>query len=249
MDFSRISPASATTSGSVANCSTCVRQTTPRAPLPGWKPWNNCWIYAERYDFVIAADECYSEIYPDEDNPPLGLLEAAAKLGRDDYRHCIVFHSLSKRSNVPGMRSGFVAGDANIINAFYTYRTYHGGAMPLHVQRASNAAWSDETHVLDNRNLYREKFAAVLVILQPVLDVSEPEAGFYLWPRLPENDVDFARQLYLQQNLLVLPGRYLSRPAAGRDPGANRLRIALTAPLPRCIEAAERMAEFIRKPT
>ena len=164
--------------------------------------------YAERYDFVIAADECYSEIYPDEDNPPLGLLEAAAKLGRDDYRHCIVFHSLSKRSNVPGLRSGFVAGDADIINAFYTYRTYHGGAMPLHVQRASSAAWSDETHVLDNRNLYREKFAAVLAILQPVLDVSEPEAGFYLWPRLPENDVDFARQLYLQQNLLVLPGRF-----------------------------------------
>ena len=121
--------------------------------------------------------------------------------------------------------------------------------MPLHVQRASNAAWSDETHVLDNRNLYREKFAAVLAILQPVMDVNEPEAGFYLWPRLPENDVDFARQLYLQQNLLVLPGRFLSRPAAGRDPGANRLRIALTAPLPRCIEAAERMAEFIRKPT
>ena len=205
--------------------------------------------YAERYDFVIAADECYSEIYPDEDNPPLGLLEAAAKLGRDDYRHCIVFHSLSKRSNVPGLRSGFVAGDANIINAFYTYRTYHGGAMPLYVQRASSAAWSDETHVLDNRNLYREKFAAVLAILQPVLDVSEPQAGFYLWPGIPINDVDFARSLYLEQNLLVLPGRFLSRPAAGRDPGGNRLRIALTAPLPRCIEAAERMAEYIRKPT
>ena len=205
--------------------------------------------YAERYDFVIAADECYSEIYPDEDNPPLGLLEAAAKLGQDDYRHCIAFHSLSKRSNVPGLRSGFVAGDADIINAFYTYRTYHGGAMPLYVQRASRAAWSDETHVLDNRNLYREKFAAVLAILQPVLDVSEPEAGFYLWPRVPINDVDFARSLYLEQNLLVLPGRFLSRPVAGSDPGANRLRIALTAPLPRCIEAAERMAEFIRKPT
>ena len=154
-------------------------------------------------------------IYPDEDNPPLGLLEAAAKLGRDDYRHCIVFHSLSKRSNVPGLRSGFVAGDVNIINAFYTYRTYHGGAMPLHVQRASNAAWSDETHILDNRNLYREKFAAVLAVLQPVLDVSEPEAGFYLWPRVPINDVDFARSLYLEQNLLVLPGRfYRGRPQA-----------------------------------
>ena len=205
--------------------------------------------YAERYDFIIAADECYSEIYPDEDNPPLGLLEAATKLGRDDYRRCIVFHSLSKRSNVPGLRSGFVAGDAAVIDAFYTYRTYLGGAMPLHVQRASHAAWSDEAHVLDNRNLYREKFAAVLAILQPVLDVGEPEAGFYLWPRIPVNDVDFARSLYLEQNLLVLPGRFLSRPAAGTDPGANRLRIALTAPLARCIEAAERMAEFIRKPT
>lgn len=201
---------------------------------------------AERYDFVIAADECYSEIYPDEDNPPLGLLEAAAKLGRADYRRCIVFHSLSKRSNAPGLRSGFVAGDADLIDAFYRYRTYHGCAMPLSVQRASIAAWRDEAHVRENRQLYREKFAAALAVLQPVMDASQPEATFYLWPRVPANDVEFARQLYLQQGVLVLPGRFLSRPAANKDPGANRIRIALTAPLAECLEAVERIAEFTR---
>ena len=201
--------------------------------------------YADRYDFVIASDECYSEIYPDEDNPPPGLLEAAAKSGRDDYRRCVVFHSLSKRSNVPGLRSGFVAGDKDIIDAFHTYRTYHGCAMPLQTQQASIAAWNDEEHVRENRRQYREKFEMVLKILQPVMDVEKPGGTFYLWPRTPISDVHFARRLYLQQGLLVLPGRFLSRPVAGNDPGKNRLRIALTGSLAKCVEAAERMAESI----
>lgn len=200
---------------------------------------------ADRHDFVIAADECYSEIYPDEDQPPPGLLEAAARSGRDDYRRCLAFHSLSKRSNAPGLRSGFVAGDAKLIEAFYRYRTYHGCAMPLPAQRASIAAWQDEAHVRENRRQYRRKFAAVLEILQPVMEVEQPEAAFYLWPRTSMNDIDFARRLYQQQGVIALPGRFLSRAVAGRDPGANRVRLALTPPLAECVEAAQRIVEFI----
>ena len=200
---------------------------------------------ADRHDFVIVADECYSEIYPDEGQPPPGLLEAAARSGRDDYRRCLAFHSLSKRSNAPGLRSGFVAGDAKLIEAFYRYRTYHGCAMPLPAQRASIAAWQDEAHVRENRRQYRRKFAAVLEILQPVMEVEQPEAAFYLWPRTPMNDIDFAQRLYQQQGVIALPGRFLSRAVAGRDPGANRARLALTPPMAECVEAAQRIAEFI----
>jgi N-succinyldiaminopimelate aminotransferase len=196
---------------------------------------------AERHDFVIAADECYSEIYLNESRPPPGLLQAAAACGRDDYRRCMVFHSLSKRSSVPGMRSGFVAGDADLIRAFYLYRTYHGCAMAPYTQSASIAAWNDETHVLENREQYRRKFDAVLAILQPVLDVRRPSAGFYLWPRTPVDDVEFTRRLLQQQNVRVLPGSFMSREAGGINPGQERVRIALVANLQECVEAAKRI--------
>lgn len=201
---------------------------------------------AERYDFVIASDECYAEIYGDEDCPPPGLLQAAAAMGNTDYRRCVVFHSLSKRSSVPGLRSGFVAGDAMLIERFLRYRTYHGCAMPLHAQAASIAAWNDEHHVRDNRALYREKFDAVLDVLAPVLDVERPAAGFYLWPATPIDDTVFARALYARENVRILPGRYLSRPANGVDPGAGRARIALVAPLQDCLIAAEGIARVAR---
>ena len=209
--------------------------------------YQSLFALADKFDFVIAADECYSEIYFDEDNPPLGMLQAATRLGRDDYRRCMVFHSLSKRSNVPGMRSGFVAGNAELIEMFFKYRTYHGCSMPPFTQVASISAWRDEQHVLANRRLYREKFDAVLDILQPVMNVSRPDAGFYLWPETPISDTDFAQQLYLQHNVSVLPGSYLSREVDGINPGDRRLRMALVAPLEECIEAANRIKEFINQ--
>ncbi|MFZ0255339.1 MAG: succinyldiaminopimelate transaminase [Gammaproteobacteria bacterium] len=200
---------------------------------------------ADRYDFVIAADECYSEIYLDESHPPVGLLEAAARLGRFDYRRCLVFHSLSKRSNVPGLRTGFVAGDATLIEHFLRYRTYHGCAMPLHTQAASAAAWQDEAHVRDNRERYRRKFQTMKAYLKATLPFDMPAGGFYLWPKTPCDDVQFALQLFQHKNVTVLPGTYLSRTAHGSDPGYRRVRIALVPSLDDCTEAADRMAEFI----
>jgi N-succinyldiaminopimelate aminotransferase len=200
---------------------------------------------AERYDFILAADECYSEIYRDEQRPPIGLLQACALLGRNDYPRCVVFHSLSKRSNLPGLRSGFVAGDAAVLQSFLRYRTYHGCAMSPTVQAVSSQAWRDEQHVRDNRALYRAKFQAVLEILSPVLDVTMPEASFYLWPRTPVDDAVFARRLFAEQNVQVLPGSYLSRPADGINPGRNRVRMALVAPLADCIDAARRIRAFV----
>ncbi|MBK5968431.1 MULTISPECIES: succinyldiaminopimelate transaminase [Thiorhodovibrio] len=207
---------------------------------------------AQRHDFIIAADECYSEIYPDESKPPVGLLQAAAAMGLDDYRRCLVFHSLSKRSNAPGLRSGFVAGDARLIEQFFAYRTYHGCAMPLQHQHASIAAWSDEAHVRENRAQYREKFKTVLEILNGVLDCRQPDGGFYLWARTPEQDeTRFARELFASQHLTLLPGRFLSRPdgsrpngAKGDDPGRGYVRIALVPELKDCIEAAERIRRY-----
>lgn len=196
---------------------------------------------AQRHEFVIAADECYSEIYLNEDEPPPGLLQAAASMGLDDYRGCVCFHSLSKRSNAPGLRSGFVAGDRALIEQFFRYRTYHGCAMPLQHQHASIAAWGDEAHVKANRRQYRAKFDAVLQILDDVLEVERPAAGFYLWPRTPISDADFARRLLAEQNVRVLPGRFLSRPQPQGDPGADRVRLALVPPIDDCIEAAERI--------
>lgn len=203
-------------------------------------------ILAEKYDFLIAADECYSEIYLDENSPPVSLLQVSADLGRDDYKRCMVFHSLSKRSNVPGMRSGFVAGDAGLIQAFLHYRTYHGCSMPLYTQMASIVAWKDEAHVRDNRELYRQKFDAVLNILKPIMNVTRPDASFYLWPETPVSDTDFAAGLYSQQNITVLPGSFLSRSIDAGNPGENRIRIALVAEIDQCIEAAGRICEFIK---
>ncbi|GJM04226.1 MAG: succinyldiaminopimelate transaminase [marine bacterium B5-7] len=201
---------------------------------------------AEKYDFVIAADECYSEIYPDEAQPPPGLLEYANQLGNTEFKRCLVFHSLSKRSNVPGLRSGFVAGDCTLIEHFLRYRTYHGCAMPLHTQKASIAAWGDETHVQHNRDQYRKKFTQVCEILKPVLNVIPPPASFYLWPELPCSDTDFARNLYTSENVKVLPGSYLSRDSDGINPGRNRARIALVAEIKECTEAANRIKQFIQ---
>ncbi len=200
---------------------------------------------ADRHDFIIASDECYSEIYFDEDRPPVGLLEVAEKMGRHDFKRCVVFHSLSKRSNLPGLRSGFVAGDAEVLARFLLYRTYHGCAMPPPAQAASIVAWGDEQHVRDNRDRYREKFDAVLEILSPVLDVQRPAAGFYLWPKTPVDDETFARDLYARQNVTVVPGRYLSREADGINPGEHRVRMALVASLEECIDAAQRIRRYV----
>ena len=202
---------------------------------------------AKRFDFVIASDECYSELYADESNPPPGLLQAAYAMGNTDFKRCVVFHSLSKRSNAPGLRSGFVAGDAAILESFLLYRTYHGCALSLPVQQASLAAWRDEAHVVENRVLYRAKFAAVHAILGDVLDVEIPPAGFYLWPAVPGGDGEvFARDLFASQNVTVLPGGYLSRAAHGINPGHGHVRMALVATLDECVEAAERIKDFLR---
>ena len=206
--------------------------------------WKRLFEYADRHDCVIAADECYSEIYFDEARPPLGALAAAVQLGRHDFRNLVVFSSLSKRSNVPGMRSGFVAGDAAILKKYYLYRTYHGGAMSPPVQAASIAAWQDEEHVVANRALYREKFQAVIDILQPALPAEWPDAAFYLWLQTPIDDVEFTRRLHAGEGVSVLPGSYLAREARGINPGTGRVRIALVASVAECTEAAHRMRRF-----
>ena len=200
---------------------------------------------ADKYDFILSSDECYSEVYLDEQKPPLGLLDACQQLGRHDFRRCVVFHSLSKRSNLPGLRSGFIAGDGELLKDFLKYRTYHGCAMSLPVQEASIAAWGDETHVLENRALYREKFAAVTEILRSKLEFTEPNASFYLWPKTPIDDAEFARGLFAQQNVTILPGQYLARSTDNGNPGQNRVRMALVADLKECIEAARRIAHYV----
>jgi N-succinyldiaminopimelate aminotransferase len=200
---------------------------------------------SDRYGFIIAADECYSEIYLDEASPPAGLLEAAAASGRHDFRNCVVFHSLSKRSNLPGLRSGFVAGDARILAEYFNYRTYEGCALPSHVQTASAAAWRDEQHVLANRAEYRAKFDAVEAILAPSLDLLRPEGGFYHWIRTPGDDQAFARELFIGRNITVLPGSFLGRNAHGENPGSGHVRVAWVAPLADCVKAAGAMAEWL----
>lgn len=201
---------------------------------------------ADQYDFVIASDECYSELYFDEQNPPVGLLQACAELGRDDFARCVVFHSLSKRSNLPGLRSGFVGGDAKILEKFLLYRTYHGCAMPVPTQLASVAAWQDEQHVIANRDAYRAKFDAVLKVLDGCLEVQKPDASFYLWPKTPIKGELFAQQLFAQQKVTTLPGSYLARETDGMNPGEYYVRLALVAPLAECIEAAERIKAFVK---
>ena len=201
---------------------------------------------ADKYDFVIASDECYSELYFDEKSPPAGLLQACAELGRHDFSRCVVFHSLSKRSNLPGLRSGFVGGDAKILEKFLLYRTYHGCAMPVPTQLASVAAWQDEVHVIANRKAYTEKFDAVLTILDGVLDVKKPDASFYLWPKTPIKGELFAQKLFEAQKVTVLPGNYLAREADGVNPGEDYVRLALVAPLAECIDAAQRIKAFVK---
>jgi len=201
---------------------------------------------AREHGFPIAGDECYSEIYSDERAPPPGLLQACESIQPGNYANCIVFHSLSKRSNLPGLRSGFVAGDPSLMERFLLYRSYQGCALPLQHQWASAVAWSDEAHVRRNRALYREKFDAVLEILRGVMPVHAPDAGFYLWPETPLGDTEFAAGLYREQHLTVLPGSYLSRDGGAGAPGANRVRLALVASRAECVEAARRIEEFCR---
>ncbi len=218
----------------------------PTGAVTDISTWKKLIALADEHDFIIASDECYSELYFDEANPPVGLLQACAAMGRHDYKHCMVFHSLSKRSNLPGLRSGFVAGDAELIESYLQYRTYHGCAMPVQHQFASIAAWNDEGHVFANRQLYREKFARVLEILAGQLKVSQPDASFYLWPETPIDDTQFARELFQHEHVTVLPGQFLSREIDGLNPGAGHVRMALVAPIEQCIEAAERIKHFIQ---
>lgn len=199
---------------------------------------------SEQHDFIIASDECYSEIYLNEEAPPTGLLEAAHKMGHHSFKRCVVFHSLSKRSNVPGMRSGFVAGDADILKQFLLYRTYHGCAMSPAVQAASVAAWRDESHVRENRALYRAKFDAVLPILGKVMNVQRPEAGFYLWPELKTDDEQFTQRAFAEQHVRIVPGRYLAREVNGHNPGQQRIRLSLVPGVADCIDAAQRLCKL-----
>jgi N-succinyldiaminopimelate aminotransferase len=214
----------------------------PSGAVMSLEAWQRLFELSDRHGFVIASDECYSEIYFGE--PPLGALEAAVKLGRPDFRRLVVFSSLSKRSNCPGMRSGFAAGDATLLKKFLLYRTYHGSAMSLAVQHASIAAWGDEAHVAQNRWLYAEKFRAVLPLLGG--QAERPQGGFYLWLATPIDDADFVRRLYEEKNVLGLPGSYLARERDGVNPGRNRVRLALVPPLEECVEAVGRITQFAR---
>jgi len=219
----------------------------PTGHIMTLEEWKQLFDLSDRNGFVIASDECYSEIYFDEDKPPLGGLQAAKQLGRAGYPRLITFSSLSKRSNVPGMRSGFVAGDAEILKKFLLYRTYQGCAMSPSIQAASIEAWQDEAHVVENRRMYREKFDTALEILKPALDVDRPDAAFYLWARTPGSDTTFTRRLYESQAVSVLPGSFLGREAHGINPGTNRVRIALVASTEECAEAARRIRAFVEE--
>lgn len=217
----------------------------PTGAVASLADWQKLFALSDQYGFVIASDECYSEIYFG-DEKPLGALEAACLLGRDKH-NLVIFSSLSKRSNVPGLRSGFVAGDAALMAQFLLYRTYHGCAMSPMVQAASAAAWDDEIHVEENRALYSQKFAAVTPLLQDVMDVSMPDAAFYLWAKIRGDDAEFARKLYEEEHVTVLPGSFLARTAHGRNPGQGYIRIALVAPLNDCISAAQRIVRFCQR--
>jgi len=218
----------------------------PSGAVMSLEDWKRLFELSDRHGFVIASDECYSEIY--FDRPPLGALEAAHKLGRNGYEKLVVFSSLSKRSNCPGMRSGFAAGDAALLKKFLLYRTYHGSAMSLSVQHASIAAWNDEAHVVENRRLYAAKFQASLRLLKKPVEAEMPEGGFYIWMRTPIDDAEFVRRLYIDTNVLGLPGSYLAREEHdGRNPGRNRVRLALVAPLDECVEAVNRISQFARQ--
>jgi N-succinyldiaminopimelate aminotransferase len=218
----------------------------PTGAVMSLAEWKALFALSDKYGFIIASDECYSEIYFEEGKPPLGALDAARQLGRDGFPRLVMFSSLSKRSNVPGMRSGFVAGDAAILKQYLLYRTYHGCAMSGPVQVASTTAWGDEAHVVENRRLYRHKFETALSILKPVCDVDWPDAAFYLWLPTAGSDTMFARQLYSEKNVTVLPGSFLARDSAGVNPGKNRVRVALVSTVEECAESARRIADFIK---
>jgi N-succinyldiaminopimelate aminotransferase len=217
----------------------------PTGRVMPFDEWKRLFELSDRHRFVIASDECYGELYYKE--PSVGALEAAYKLNRKNYERLVVFSSLSKRSNVPGMRSGFVAGDAELLKSFLLYRTYHGSAMSVSVQKASLAAWGDEKHVDENRRLYAEKFKAVLPLIRRPLEAPMPDGAFYLWMRTPIDDREFARRLHAEYNVLVLPGSFLARDAEGGNPGRNHVRVALVPPLAECVEAAERMMQLAEK--
>lgn len=240
MDFGRLSPAVLDQVQLVFVCS----PGNPTGRVMTLEEWKTLFELADRHGFIIAADECYSEIYFDEAHPPLGALQAAQALGRDDYARLVVFSSLSKRSNVPGLRSGFVAGDARVIKQFLLYRTYHGCALGGPVQMASVAAWNDEAHVVENRRLYAEKFRNAQPVIAQALDAPMPDAAFYLWARAPISDTEYARRLYAECGVTVLPGSFLAREADGHNPGQNRIRIALVASPAEVDEAARRIAAF-----
>ena len=217
----------------------------PTGTVLSLEDWRHLFELSDRYGFVIASDECYSELYYDEENPPVGALQAAKSLGREGFPRLGVFSSLSKRSNAPGMRSGYVAGDAALLKQFLLYRTYHGSAMSFSVQRASIAAWGDEKHVRENRRAYAEKYRAVLPLVKPPLETWLPEGGFYLWLRTPIDECEFTRRLHREYNVLVLPGSYLAREANGVNPGKDFVRVALVAPLAECVEAFSRIGRFV----
>ena len=216
----------------------------PTGAVMGLEDWKVLFDLSDRHGFIVASDECYSELYYDESHPPMGALQAAAQLGRTEFPRLMVFSSLSKRSNAPGMRSGFVAGDAALLKSFLLYRTYHGGAMSVAVQRASIAAWRDEAHVIENRRLYAAKYRAVMGLLRAPLEARMPDGGFYLWMRTPIDDTDFARRLQRDYNVLVLPGSFLARDSDGANPGRNYVRIALVASLAQCVDAVQRIVRF-----
>ncbi len=240
MEFDRVSPAEWQRVQLVYVCTPA----NPTGRVMTLAEWRELFALSDRYGFVIASDECYSEIYFDEARPPLGGLQAAHASGRDGFPRLVVFGSLSKRSNVPGLRSGFVAGDAAVLREFLRYRTYHGNAMSPPVQAASVAAWTDEAHVRDNRRLYASKFAQATPIVARALPTAMPEAAFYLWARTPIDDAEYARRLHTERNVTVLPGSFLARARAGLNPGAGYVRIALVAGVEEVLDAAHRIAEF-----
>ena len=237
LDFSQLSDEIWSRAQLIYICS----PSNPTGRVMSMDEWRQLFALSDRYGFVIAADECYSEIYFDETKPPLGALEAAHYLGRNDFARLVVFSSLSKRSNVPGMRSGFVAGDAEILKKYLLYRTYHGCTMNPAVQEASAAAWRDELHVAENRRQYREKFSKAIASLAGTMPVSMPDAAFYFWAKTPVSDLEFTKQLHRDYNVTVLPGSYLARNVRGINPGENFVRIALVAPLAPCMEAIDRI--------
>lgn len=241
MEFERLTPAEWARVQLVYVCT----PGNPTGRVMTLDEWRQLFDLSDRHGFVIASDECYSEIYFDEAAPPLGGLQAAAQLGRERFERLVTFSSLSKRSNVPGLRSGFVAGDADVLKQFLLYRTYHGTAVGPAVQAASVAAWRDEAHVIENRRLYAAKFAQATPVVQRALRCGRPDAAFYLWAATPIDDADYARRLYAERHVTVLPGSYLSREVAGANPGAGHVRIALVASAAEVAEAAERIASFV----